>query len=49
MENSYCMHFFFMGVSTVYSMVAILHTETFVTFDYDPSLISGLKTDNDLD
>ena len=30
-------------------MVTILHIETFVTFDFDPSLISRLITDSDLD
>ena len=29
--------------------VAILHMETFVTFDFDSSLISGPNTDHDLD
>ena len=30
-------------------MVAILYIETFVTFDFDPSLISRLITDSNLD
>ena len=30
-------------------VVAIVHIETFVTFGFDPSLISRLITDTDLD
>ena len=29
-------------------MLAILHTETFMSFHFDPSLISRLITDSDL-
>ena len=30
-------------------IVALLHTETFVTFDFDPSLISRVKPDSNSD
>ena len=30
-------------------MVALLHIETFVTFDFEPSLISRVITESDLD
>ena len=30
-------------------MLTILQIETFLTFDFDPSLTSGLITDSDLD
>ena len=36
------------GVQFVCMMV-VFHIETFVTFDFDPSLISRLITDSDLD
>ena len=49
-----CISFFFVGcVDSVLhvcaQMVAILHIETFVTFDFNPSLISKLITDSNLD
>ena len=46
--KSYCMCFFFLSDAHVFArMAAILHIEIFVTFDWDPSLISRLITDSD--